>query len=227
MRKSALNIYKSIRSGDEGMADRLIESTLNEKAKNHLRNIIVNESPLDHSVNEDSMKEYLRLMTDAQKYLDTAEKENKSNKDGADQRSLDALDKALDIMNKALPKMSESVNEAEISMKDMEKLRKDAEKYLDKAQESLYSDEMDDDEAFGYLDKALANLNKMISSTDRSKNESKINEGVTGPFTIDQNDIDNSTTLEQEDLGKWYVLINGTYQFVKDENHGLNLVKNS
>ena len=36
---------------------------------------------------------------------------------------------------------------------------------------------------------------------------------VSFPFQISQQDINYSDSLEQEDLGKWALIINGCYQF--------------
>ena len=36
------------------------------------------------------------------------------------------------------------------------------------------------------------------------------------PKQLTQQDIEYSSTLEQSDIGRWYILINGCYQFVSD-----------
>ncbi len=37
------------------------------------------------------------------------------------------------------------------------------------------------------------------------------------PKQLTQQDIEYSSTLEQSDIGRWYILINGCYQFVSDD----------
>jgi len=48
---------------------------------------------------------------------------------------------------------------------------------------------------------------------------------VSGPYQITGDDVDRSSTLDAVDIGGWYVLLNGTYQFVDNELAGRRLVE--
>ena len=46
-----------------------------------------------------------------------------------------------------------------------------------------------------------------------------------GPYQVTQDDIDRSSTLDQSDLNRWYVLVSGTMQFVRSQEDGKTLVQ--
>lgn len=46
-----------------------------------------------------------------------------------------------------------------------------------------------------------------------------------GPYQIEEADLDHYETLEESDVGRWYILINGSIQFVEDRQTGLNLIE--
>jgi hypothetical protein len=46
-----------------------------------------------------------------------------------------------------------------------------------------------------------------------------------GPYKVNQDDIDRSSTLDQSDLNRWYVLVSGTMQFVRSQEDGKTLVQ--
>lgn len=48
---------------------------------------------------------------------------------------------------------------------------------------------------------------------------------MTGPYQIEEADLDHYETLEENDVGRWYILINGSIQFVEDRQAGLNLIE--
>lgn len=43
---------------------------------------------------------------------------------------------------------------------------------------------------------------------------------VSGPYQVDWDLIERLGTLDATDIESWYVLINGSIQFVDSENHG-------
>jgi hypothetical protein len=45
------------------------------------------------------------------------------------------------------------------------------------------------------------------------------------PYQVTQDDIDRSSTLDQSDLNRWYVLVSGTMQFVRSQEDGKTLVQ--
>lgn len=47
---------------------------------------------------------------------------------------------------------------------------------------------------------------------------------VSGPYQINKDDIERSSTLERSDLNQWYILVTGTYQFVNDKQAGHKLI---
>lgn len=48
---------------------------------------------------------------------------------------------------------------------------------------------------------------------------------VSGPYQVTQQNVERSSTLDGVDLGSWYVLLNGTMQFVESQQKGRDLVR--
>ena len=47
---------------------------------------------------------------------------------------------------------------------------------------------------------------------------------VFGPFQVDEDCIETHGTLDMTDVGCWYIIINGSMQFVKDKETGIKKV---
>ena len=46
-----------------------------------------------------------------------------------------------------------------------------------------------------------------------------------GPYQVTQDEIDRSSTLDQSDLNRWYVLVQGCIQPVRSQEDGKELIK--
>jgi hypothetical protein len=51
-----------------------------------------------------------------------------------------------------------------------------------------------------------------------------MNNRISGPYQVEPETLDRHETLDAVDLGSWYILINGSMQFVDDEHEGAKLV---
>ena len=49
-------------------------------------------------------------------------------------------------------------------------------------------------------------------------------QNVSGPYQVDDSVMEAHETLDATDYGAWYILINGSMQFVSDERHGRWLI---
>lgn len=48
---------------------------------------------------------------------------------------------------------------------------------------------------------------------------------TSGPYQVTARDRRTHPTLTREDIGKWYILVNGSMQFVKDRYTGRKLIE--
>ncbi len=48
---------------------------------------------------------------------------------------------------------------------------------------------------------------------------------ISGPYKVTAQDRQTHQTLTRKDIGKWYILVNGSFQFVTDETSGRELIR--
>ena len=48
-------------------------------------------------------------------------------------------------------------------------------------------------------------------------------QNVDGPYQVTDEDLEYHETLDAIDVGKWYIIINGSMQFVADRKHGITI----
>lgn len=46
---------------------------------------------------------------------------------------------------------------------------------------------------------------------------------VSGPYQVDESDLDHHGTLEKSDIGRWYVIVQGSMHFVDSKESGAAL----
>ena len=47
---------------------------------------------------------------------------------------------------------------------------------------------------------------------------------VSGPYKVTAQDLETHKTLTRKDMDRWYVMVNGSMQFARDEYHARGLI---